>query len=132
LIVRADSELPAVWCDEMRVLQVFQNLISNASKYSPPHTPITISVDYDQNRADLRFTVSDQGRGIAPSELPFLFERAYRSLNASDQIKGTGLGLYLARLLIELHGGRIWCHSVVGQGSNFHFTLPVAAERHDS
>lgn len=128
LIVQVDQGFPLVQCDEMRVLQIFQNLISNASKYSPPHTPIKIRVAYEVGRTHLRFTVSDQGRGIPASELPLIFERAYRSPNDSDRIKGAGLGLYLARILVELQGGQIGCNSVMGKGSDFYFTLPIAEE----
>jgi signal transduction histidine kinase len=126
LHVEASSDLPAVTCDDLRVLQVLQNLISNASKYSPPHTLITLHAALKPDRSVVQFTVTDQGRGIEAAQLPFVFERAYRAHTTAHQVKGAGLGLYLARLLVELHGGRIWCESVVGQGSRFHFTLPVA------
>jgi signal transduction histidine kinase len=126
LTIQVQDDLPPIRCDEMRIVQVIQNLVSNASKYSPPHSPITISAVRDPDRVNIRFTVSDRGPGIGATELPFVFDRAYRASGASHQVKGAGLGLYLARLLIEMHGGRIWCDSVVGQGSDFRFTLPIA------
>ncbi len=126
LRVRSSKDLPAIDCDENRVLQVLQNLISNASKYSPQHTSITLRAALEPDPAYIRFTVSDQGRGIDAALLPLVFERAFRAQGIEHQVKGAGLGLYLARLLVELHGGRIWCDSIVGQGSNFHFTLPIS------
>lgn len=126
LQVEGHDELPAVACDDLRVLQVLQNLISNASKYSPHHSPIMVRAALEANRSSVRITVTDHGRGIEAAQLPLIFERAFRSHAMAHQVKGAGLGLYLARLLVEMHGGRIWCESVVGQGSSFHFTLPVA------
>ena len=73
-------------------------------------------------------TVSDQGRGIAPEDIPHLFERFYRAPEAR-KAEGIGLGLYITRMLVEAHGGRIWVESEVGKGSTFSFTLPVADER---
>lgn len=132
LQVEASGDLPAVTCDDLRVLQVLQNLISNASKYSPPHTLITLHAALEPDHNAVRITVTDHGRGIETAQLPLIFERAFRSHATAHQVKGAGLGLYLARLLVELHGGRIWCESVVGQGSSFHFTLPVADQLSDN
>jgi len=126
LQVEASSDLPTVTCDDLRVLQVLQNFISNASKYSPPHSLITLHAALEPDRSAVCITVTDHGRGIEAAQLPFIFERAFRAHATAHQVKGAGLGLYLARLLVEMHGGRIWCESVVGQGSSFHFTLPVA------
>jgi signal transduction histidine kinase len=131
LRVRSAKELPAVDCDEMRVLQVLQNLISNASKYSAQHTSITLRAALEPDRTAIRFTISDQGHGIDAALLPFVFERAFRAQGTAHQVKGAGLGLYLARLLVELHGGRIWCDSTVGRGSSFHFTLPISDSASD-
>lgn len=131
LHVLPPQTLPAVEIDEMRILQVFQNIISNASKYSPAHRPITVQAALEPDRRQVRFTVSDQGSGIDAAHLPHIFDRAYRAPGAEQYAKGSGLGLHLARLIVEMHGGRIWCDSVVGQGSDFHFTLPVASALHD-
>lgn len=132
LQIVVDSDLPAVACDDLRVLQVLQNLISNASKYSPHHSPIMVRAALAPDRSAIHITVTDHGRGIETAQLPLIFERAFRSHATAHQVKGAGLGLYLARLLVEMHGGRIWCESVVGQGSSFHFTLPVADQLSDN
>lgn len=132
LRVEGHSELPAVACDDLRVLQVLQNLITNASKYSPPHSPITVRAALEPDRCSICITVIDHGRGIEAEQLPFIFDRTFRVHTTAHQVKGAGLGLYLARLLVEMHGGRIWCESVVGQGSSFHFTLPVADHLSDN
>src|SRR5262249_10197474 len=77
----------------------------------------------------LLFIISDQGLGIAPEDLPRIWERFYRVDNTNTRrIGGTGLGLSITKALIELHGGRIWVTSEVGRGSSFFFTLPVATE----
>jgi len=131
LRLEAPDDLPALRCDDLRVLQILQNLISNASKYSPHHTPITVRAALEPDRSHVCITVIDRGRGIEAAQLPFVFERAFRVHETEHQIKGAGLGLYLARLLVEMHGGRIWCESEVGQGSSFHFTLPVADRLRD-
>lgn len=122
----APDELPAMTCDDLRVLQILQNLISNASKYSPHHSPITVRAALEPDRSTVRISVVDRGRGIEAAQVPFIFERSFRAHETSHPIKGAGLGLYLARLLVEMHGGRIWCDSIVGQGSSFHFTLPIS------
>ena len=70
--------------------------------------------------------VSDEGPGIDAKDLPHIFDRFYRSTNAVKQTKGAGLGLYLARAIVEAHGGRIWVQNVQGSGACFKFTLPVA------
>ena len=70
-------------------------------------------------------SVTDQGVGIAPDELPNLFDRFYRA-KATEKTEGLGLGLYISHLIIEAHGGRIWAESEQGKGSTFHFTLPIA------
>ena len=68
--------------------------------------------------------VSDQGRGIPPEDVPHLFQRFYRTAD-SRKVEGVGLGLYITRMLVEAHGGRVWVESAVGKGSTFYFTLPV-------
>ena len=73
----------------------------------------------------MRISVNDRGPGVATEEIPRLFERFYRSQN-TKRSEGLGLGLYITRLLVESHGGRIWAESTLGQGSAFHFTLPIA------
>jgi signal transduction histidine kinase len=121
-----------VMADQDRVLQVLNELISNAIKFSPPDTTIHLSAEplavSSTGPNEVRFIVQDQGRGIQPEKLEHIFDR-FQQGDASDSRArgGTGLGLALCRSMIEQHGGRIWVESVPGRGSQFLFTLPVAA-----
>ncbi|MCL4369058.1 MAG: ATP-binding protein [Chloroflexi bacterium] len=125
--VRVDipGDLPPVDADPDRLERVLSNLLSNALKYSTPETSVRLSADRD----DVQVTVSvaDQGIGIPPEDLPRVFERYYRSQTARVA-EGLGLGLFVARMLVESHGGRIWVDSEPGRGSTFGFTLPVAPQ----
>ncbi len=114
----ARSELPAISCDAERGVQVLSNLIANALKVTPRGGAIAIGVEA---RDDTVFYVRDTGPGIAPDELPHLFERYWRS--ASPRYKGTGLGLSIASGIVAAHGGRIWAESAPGVGSTFYFSL---------
>jgi len=110
------------WCDRERVVRALGNLLGNALKFTPEGGRIT--VDVRREEGGLRFAVSDSGPGIASEDLPKLFD-AYWKANRTSR-KGTGLGLYIARGIVEAHGGRIWVESTLGQGSTFAFTLPGA------
>ncbi len=104
--------------------QVFSNLIENAIKYSPENTSILITTE--EQDGTIVIQVSDQGQGIPEDELPYVFEKFYRSKNAkSSAIKGSGLGLYLAKYFVELHRGSISVDSQKGEGSTFTVELPV-------
>ena len=112
-----------VEADPDRLREVITNLIDNAIKYSQAGT-ITVTVSTEGN--SIVFAVKDQGIGIAPEEQKHLFQKFYRVNNSyTREIGGTGLGLYLARSLIERFGGRIWVESQLGQGSSFKFSLPL-------
>lgn len=115
-------DLPPVAADPSRLQRVLQNLIENALKYSTPGTRVTVS----GRRAgeEVVVAVEDRGPGLAPEHLPRLFERFYRGRHG-DAPGGLGLGLYISRLIVEAHGGRIWCDSRPGEGSTFSFTVPV-------
>ncbi len=137
IVIRANDALPPVYVDRDKVKQIIFNLITNAIKYSPDGGEIELEV---QETADLPadhpagrwlvVRVRDQGIGIAPDDLPRIWERFYRVDNTNTRrIGGTGLGLSIARALVELHGGRIWVESEVGRGSLFSFTLPIADPR---
>ncbi|HET8785728.1 MAG TPA: HAMP domain-containing sensor histidine kinase, partial [Candidatus Limnocylindrales bacterium] len=120
------AEVPAdaaVHCDADRVVQVLGNLIGNALKFTPEGG--RIAIDVVSNGGDVRFSVADTGRGIPPDHLPHVFDRYWQS-RGSARTRGTGLGLTIARGIVEAHGGRIWAESVVGQGSVFRFTLPAS------
>ncbi|MBE9169460.1 PAS domain S-box protein [Pleurocapsales cyanobacterium LEGE 06147] len=113
-----------VWIDPDYILQTLTNLISNAIKFSDPGTTIWLQVTEEHGDRVL-FQVRDEGRGIPPNKLESIFER-FHQIDASDsrQKGGTGLGLAICRQIIELHGGKIWAESTLGQGSTFYFTLP--------
>jgi signal transduction histidine kinase len=113
-----------VWADRDRIIQTLVNLVSNAIKFSPPHSTVTLNV---QDQADrVLFEVKDQGRGIPADKLETIFGR-FQQVDASDsrQKGGTGLGLAICRSIVQQHGGKIWVKSVVGQGSRFYFTVPM-------
>ncbi|WP_437631162.1 ATP-binding protein [Sorangium sp. So ce854] len=117
--VRGDAE---ALCDRARIGQVLSNLIGNAVKFTPRGGSIGVRVQADGGH--VLFAVSDSGPGIPPEQIPHLFERFWQGTAAARQ--GTGLGLYIARGIVDLHGGRIWAESSPGHGSTFLFTLPRA------
>jgi signal transduction histidine kinase len=110
--------------DAVRLRQVLDNLLSNALKYAPAPTVVRITVEPEGENVHLQ--VADEGMGIAPDELPLLFQRYRRTRAAQGAgIAGAGLGLYLSRVIVEQHGGRIWATSPgVGQGTTLHVVLP--------
>jgi signal transduction histidine kinase len=126
LTLRLDlpSGLPLVEADGLRVTQVLLNLFSNAIKFTPSGGTITVSARVREPW--LEVAVSDTGIGIARNDLKRIFEKFSQS--GRERPEGTGLGLPLARSLVELHGGQMWVESEIGQGSTFRFTLPLFAE----
>jgi two-component system phosphate regulon sensor histidine kinase PhoR len=121
LVVRVEDGPVHVLADPGRLDRVLENLLSNALKYSGD-APVTVTVRRQAEEGVV--SVSDQGMGLPAADLPRLFQRFYRA-STHGRVKGTGLGLYNARLLVEAHGGRIWAESEVGRGSRFHFALPL-------
>jgi PAS domain S-box-containing protein len=115
--------LPRVCIDKGRIEQVLNNLLSNAAKYGEKGTPIEVTAVRDGDM--VRFSVTNRGPGIAPSEIPHLFER-FRRAAKDHGIKGLGLGLYITKGLVEAHGGKIWVESTQGGTTTFTFTLPKA------
>jgi two-component system phosphate regulon sensor histidine kinase PhoR len=109
--------------DRARIMQVAGNILDNALKYSPDGG--VVRVQLDANPLEFSVSVTDQGMGVNPDAQQHIFDRFYRVNNLmSRQYSGIGLGLYVARAIIEAHGGRIWVESQEGQGSTFSFTLP--------
>ena len=121
LVVRVAGGAAAVQVDRDRIRHVFINLLTNASKYSPPGSEITL---YAEEGGDgfIKFGVRDCGPGIPPASLPYVFEKFYRVPGQTK--KGAGLGLAIAREIVVAHGGSIACASTPGQGSEFFFLLP--------
>jgi PAS domain S-box-containing protein len=118
------SEDVAVSVDPDRMRQVVDNLLSNALKYSAEGTPIEVLVEIEERQ--LSTTIIDHGIGIPKDELPQLFERFHRARNVSSRYYGgLGLGLYIARAIVEAHGGKIIVNSVEGEGSTFALKLPL-------
>lgn len=123
-VLRFDADLPPVFADETRLRQVLDNLVSNAIKYSPEGGTVEIGARDDGNQ--IVVYVQDQGVGLSAPEQTRIFERFYRVDGAlSRKTQGTGLGLYLSRVIVEAHGGRMWVESTPGKGSTFYFSLPL-------
>jgi PAS domain S-box-containing protein len=118
---------PPAWVlgDERRTWQVLSNLVSNATKFSPPGSPISISVERSDD--ELVVSVTDQGPGIPEDQQPLLFRRFVR-LPQSKGTPGSGMGLFIARSLVEAQGGRLWVTSTPGAGATFHVALPAVPE----
>lgn len=127
--VRLDGQPKAaglmIHADRERVLQVLSNLLGNALKFTPPGGEVRISIE--PRREMVRFTVSDTGPGISAENVPRLFERFWKDETPGG--KGTGLGLFIAKGIVEAHGGRISVESELGRGSRFHFTIPSVKSR---
>jgi signal transduction histidine kinase len=110
--------------DRARIMQVFRNLLSNAEKYSEPRTAIELRAEV--SNGEVVFSVIDQGPGIPVEEHPRLFQRFSRLATIGrEAVRGSGLGLYISRRIVEAHGGRIWVESESGRGSVFRFSLPA-------
>jgi len=113
-----------VICDRSRVMQVLSNLIENAIKFTPAKGQICVSCQRTGPEGkEVQVSVSDTGEGIAPEKIKTIFER-FSQIHNQDR-RGIGLGLYIAKMMIEEHPGRIWVESKLGEGSTFHFTLPL-------
>jgi PAS domain S-box-containing protein len=119
-------DLPLVQIDLARIKEILRNIIDNSIKYTEKGG---VEVSLSREGDFIQTTVKDSGRGIPPSNLEYIFTKFYRIKDPLEMKSGMGLGLFVARRVIEAHGGKIWVESVEGQGSNFHFTLPVAAKK---
>ena len=121
--VDASEDIPEVFADPQLLRQIVLNLSSNAIKYSRPGGRIAVRLTRDQEF--VRWQIQDNGIGIPKESQRHLFEKFYRADNVvSLETDGTGLGLYLVRLIVEQMGGRVWCESEEGQGATFFFTAP--------
>jgi len=122
-----DERLGAISGDERKVKQVLLNVLANALKFTPEGGRIDVSAREHDGVAEV--SVTDTGVGIAPEDQEAVFEEFRQVGTADKKVEGTGLGLALSRKFVELHGGRIWVRSQVGEGSTFTFTLPVRPEK---
>jgi PAS domain S-box-containing protein len=116
-----------VYADRFRISQVLNNLLNNASKYSPPDYPVTVNVNINKKADRVTVSVRDEGIGIPKSEQLNLFKRFWRASSATSRnIAGIGLGLHVSKAIITQHSGKIWLKSEKEKGSVFYFTLPVS------
>ena len=121
--LESDPGVDTVVGDERRIRQVVFNLLSNAVKFTPPGG----AIDVTATRVDgeVRVSICDDGPGIAAEDQDRIFEEFQQAAAGKQHGEGTGLGLALSKRLVELHGGRIWVESEVGEGATFVFTLPA-------
>jgi PAS domain S-box-containing protein len=128
LVIRVPKGLPPVEVDQARVEHVLGNLIDNAIKYSPKGGEVAIAARTVDGSMEI--SVSDRGIGIPEKDIKNLFKRFERLKGTElNTARGMGLGLFLCRLLVEAHGGRIWAESEPGKGSTFFFTLPLNSKK---
>jgi signal transduction histidine kinase len=128
LRVELAAGLPAVWGDRARLEQVLDELVDNATHFSPPGSPIAIQGRLTADEQAVQITVRDSGPGIPAEALPYLFAPFYRAAQGdSRQGGGVGLGLALAYGWIEAHQGRLWGENRADGGAAFHFTVPTVA-----
>ncbi len=120
-----DDDLPTVYADAARIQQVLSNLVGNAVKFTPRNGRVTVCAE--RIDGEVRFGVIDTGPGIPPEQVPHIFGRFWQA-QTSDR-RGIGLGLAIAKGIVEAHNGRIWVESHVGLGSTFYFTLPTTAAK---
>src|SRR5262249_1171112 len=122
--IQIQDGLPKVRADLARAKEVLVQLLDNANLYSGKDKPITVSAEASGN--SVLFSVADQGPGIDTLEQGLIFDKFYRGKEQRAVVQGTGMGLSIARAIVEAHGGTIGMTSQVGHGSVFSFTLPVA------
>jgi signal transduction histidine kinase len=123
MILDVPTDLPKVLGDSLRIRQILYNLVSNAIKFTAVGE-VRISAELTDDNEMVHVYVRDTGTGIPPDHLEQVFSKFHQVDNsATRKVGGTGLGLTITRYLVEMHGGKIWVESELGQGSTFHFTL---------
>ena len=125
--LRVHNDIPegalSASCDHDRMIQVLSNVVGNAIKFTPDGGAIHVGATRDGDR--IRFSVADNGPGIPADELPHVFDRYFQARRKNRD--GIGLGLSIAKGIVDAHGGRIWVESEEGRGSTFFFTVPAGA-----
>jgi two-component system, OmpR family, phosphate regulon sensor histidine kinase PhoR len=130
LELTVDEAIETLLIDPLKVTQVVENLLDNALKYTGPESRIHLSARL-QGLGEIIVSLRDNGPGIPAEDLPHLFERFYRVDKGRSREKGgTGLGLSIVKHIVQLHGGRVWVDSKLGQGTTFHFSLPLRTNGH--
>ncbi|HEY83005.1 MAG TPA: HAMP domain-containing protein [Dehalococcoidia bacterium] len=125
LRLEAPDDLPQAWVDPERIAQVMRNLLSNALRYTPESGDITVRLTPGSD--GITVSVTDTGAGIAPKDLPYIFDRFYRvDRSRTRSTGGSGLGLAIVKQLVEAQGGRVWAESTPGKGSTFAFHVPYS------
>jgi signal transduction histidine kinase len=126
IFYRPEFKLEPFAMDPMRIKLLLEILVDNAIKYNVQNGEVGIRISPTQNKHFISVSVQDTGMGIKPEDMSKLFSKFFRSKEVmKEQTSGIGLGLYLAKNIVERHGGKIWAQSVVGRGSTFIFTLPT-------
>jgi signal transduction histidine kinase len=136
LVLELPEDLPEIYADHTRMVQVMLNLVSNAYKYTPESGKIWVGAkveDFTDEKTSatipvVHHWVRDTGIGLSPEDLEKLFTKFFRTQRGKDMAQGTGLGLNITKNLVERHRGSIWVESEVGKGTSFHFTVPVATD----
>lgn len=121
IVVEGDGDID-VNGDRYRLIQVVTNYLSNGIKYSGDNTGVILKMHYDDKK--MTVAVQDEGLGISPNQLPYIFERFFRA-EKTKNLEGIGLGLYLCRQIIHSHKGQVWAESEEGKGSTFYFSIPL-------
>ena len=120
--------MPTVVVDQGQMISVFQNLIGNAMKYRQPGRTPEVHISAERKDAEWVISVRDNGIGFDPKHAAAIF-MPFKRLHGKDEYAGTGVGLAICKRIVEAHGGRIWAESKPGEGSTFHFTLPVEGKK---
>jgi two-component system, OmpR family, sensor histidine kinase KdpD len=126
IVTHIPDDLPAVSLDYVEIDQVLSNLIENATRYAPAGTEIQVGVQ--RANGEVRVAVEDHGPGVPPSAMQHLFDPFYRVASGTPRPAGLGLGLAVAKGLVEAHGGRVWVENRAGGGARFTFSLPLSRE----
>jgi two-component system sensor histidine kinase VicK len=123
------QKIPKIKVDEEKISLAIQNLVENAISYTDKGGKVEVEIKYNKDKNETLFSVKDNGIGIPQGQKNRIFTKFFRADNAvRSETEGSGLGLFVAKNIIEAHGGKIWFESEEGKGSTFYFTLPVKEE----